>query len=99
MNGTKLFSADGGRRWDFHGKEIYKSLITISVEAVKLVALINGGAVVALTRLSWPGLSCQRARWVKPSATLSQSESLDVYVNKPEIEIDNNLVENANWPG
>jgi hypothetical protein len=48
MNGTKRFSPDGGRRWDFHPEETYKSLITISVEALKMVALINGGAAVAL---------------------------------------------------
>jgi hypothetical protein len=48
MNGTKRFSPDEGRRWDFHPEETYKSLITISVEALKMVALINGGAAVAL---------------------------------------------------
>ncbi len=47
MNG-KGFSSDGGRRRDFHPEETYKSLITISVEALKLVALINGGAAVAI---------------------------------------------------
>jgi hypothetical protein len=48
MNGKKGFLPDGGRRWDFHPEETYKSLITISVEAPKLVALLNGGAAVAL---------------------------------------------------
>ena len=48
MNGKKGFPPDGGRRWDFHPEETYKSLITISVEALKMVALINGGAAVAL---------------------------------------------------
>lgn len=48
MNGTKRFSPDGGRRWDFHPEETYKSLITISVEALKTLALVNGGAAVAI---------------------------------------------------
>lgn len=34
--------------WDFHPEETYKSLTTISVEALKALALINGGAAVAI---------------------------------------------------
>ena len=32
----------------FHPEETYKSLITISVELLKALALINGGAAVAI---------------------------------------------------
>jgi hypothetical protein len=35
-------------KWDFHPEETYKSLTTISVEALKTLALINGGAAVAI---------------------------------------------------
>ena len=48
MNGFKGFSPEKRKRWDFHPEETYKSLITISVEALKMVALVNGGAAVAL---------------------------------------------------
>lgn len=47
MNG-KGFSSPPKGKWDFHPAEIYKSLITISVEALKMLALVNGGAAVAL---------------------------------------------------
>jgi hypothetical protein len=46
MNG-KGFSAQKAK-WDFHPEETFKSLITISVEALKTLALVNGGAAVAL---------------------------------------------------
>jgi hypothetical protein len=47
MNG-KGFPPGQKTRWDFHPEETYKSLITISVEALKLLALVNGGAAVAI---------------------------------------------------
>lgn len=34
--------------WEWHLAETYKALITISVEALKLLALANGGAAVAV---------------------------------------------------
>jgi hypothetical protein len=37
---------------EWHIKETYKGLITISIEALKALALINGGAAVAL-RSTW----------------------------------------------
>jgi hypothetical protein len=38
MNGFKGFSPEKRKRWDFHPEETYKSLITISVEALKMAA-------------------------------------------------------------
>jgi len=35
-------------KWDFHPEETYKSLITITIEVLKTLALVNGGAAVAL---------------------------------------------------
>src|SRR5690348_3532587 len=34
--------------WQWHIAETYKGLITLSVEALKMVALVNGGAAVAV---------------------------------------------------
>ena len=34
--------------WEWHIKETYKGLITISIEALKALALVNGGAAVAI---------------------------------------------------
>jgi hypothetical protein len=34
--------------WEWHIQETYKGLITLSVEALKALALVNGGAAVAL---------------------------------------------------
>jgi hypothetical protein len=34
-------------KWDFHPQETYKSLISIAIEALKALALVNGGAAVA----------------------------------------------------
>jgi hypothetical protein len=34
--------------WEWHIKETYKGLITLSVELVKMLALVNGGAAIAL---------------------------------------------------
>lgn len=34
--------------WEWHIEETYKALITISIEALKLLALVNGGAAVAV---------------------------------------------------
>jgi hypothetical protein len=45
---------------DWHLQETYKSLITISVEALKLLALANGGAAVAI--LTYLG-SSSAAHW------------------------------------
>jgi hypothetical protein len=38
----------GGSSWEWHITETFKGLITLSVEAVKMLALVNGGAIVAL---------------------------------------------------
>jgi hypothetical protein len=35
-------------RWDFHLEETYKGLIPLSIEAIKMLALVNGGAAVAI---------------------------------------------------
>jgi hypothetical protein len=35
-------------RWDFHLEETYKGLIVLSIEAIKMLALVNGGAAVAI---------------------------------------------------
>jgi ABC-type sugar transport system permease subunit len=35
-------------KWDFHPEETYKSLITIAIEVLKTLALVNGGAAVAI---------------------------------------------------
>jgi len=49
MNGIKAFSGmDPKGKRSFHPEETYKSLITISVELLKALALINGGAAVAI---------------------------------------------------
>jgi hypothetical protein len=49
MNGIKAFSGtDPKGKWSFHPEETYKSLITISVELLKALALINAGAAVAI---------------------------------------------------
>jgi len=48
MKGFKDLTPEREKRWNFHPEETYKSLITISVEALKMVALINGGAAVAI---------------------------------------------------
>jgi hypothetical protein len=34
--------------WEWHIKETYKGLITIFIEALKALALVNGGAAVAI---------------------------------------------------
>jgi len=34
--------------WEWHITETYKGLITLSVELVKILALVNGGAAIAL---------------------------------------------------
>src|SRR6266436_4073369 len=44
----KYFLPGRKTKWDFHPEETYKSLITISVEALKTLALVNGGAAVAI---------------------------------------------------
>ena len=35
-------------RWDFHLEETYKGLVPLSIEAIKMLALVNGGAAVAI---------------------------------------------------
>ena len=35
-------------RWDFHLEETYKGLVPSSIEAIKMLALVNGGAAVAI---------------------------------------------------
>jgi hypothetical protein len=36
------------KAWDWHITETFKGLITLSIELVKMLALVNGGALVAL---------------------------------------------------
>jgi hypothetical protein len=43
-----LAYAQEGQLWKWHIRETFRGLITISVEVVKMLALINGGAAVAL---------------------------------------------------
>jgi hypothetical protein len=38
----------GNGPWEWHIQETYKGLITLSVELLKISALINGGAVIAI---------------------------------------------------
>jgi hypothetical protein len=40
--------AQKGERWEWHMTETFKGLITLSVELAKMLALVNGGAAVAL---------------------------------------------------
>jgi hypothetical protein len=47
MNG-KGFSSPPKGRWDFHLEETYKGLIPLSIEAIKMLGLVNGGAAVAI---------------------------------------------------
>jgi len=44
----KSFSSPPKGRWDFHLEETYKGLIPLSIEAFKMLALVNGGAAVAI---------------------------------------------------
>jgi phosphate/sulfate permease len=39
---------DPNDRWEWHIAETFKGLITLSTEVVKMLALVNGGAAVAL---------------------------------------------------
>ena len=45
--------------WQWHLSETYKGLITLSVEALKMLALVNGGAAVAV--LTYLGSLVSRA--------------------------------------
>jgi hypothetical protein len=41
-------SSWGGSSWEWHITETFKGLIQLSVEVVKMLALVNGGAIIAL---------------------------------------------------
>lgn len=57
---TKLIDLSGVMdKWDFHPQETYKSLISIAIEALKALALVNGGAAVAI--LAYLGNVASRA--------------------------------------
>jgi hypothetical protein len=58
-------SAPQRREW--HREETYKSLITISVECLKMLALVNGGAAVAL--LTYMGNLVSRSNRAPPHIT------------------------------
>jgi hypothetical protein len=45
---NKPAPAPSNRPWEWHIQETYKGLITLSVELLKISALVNGGAVIAI---------------------------------------------------
>jgi hypothetical protein len=63
MNGMKGFPPNRSP-FDFHPEETFKSLITISIELLKMLALVNGGAAVAL--LAYLGNLASRASGARP---------------------------------
>jgi hypothetical protein len=43
-----LIGKENGDPWKWHLEETYKALVPLSIEALKILALANGGACVAL---------------------------------------------------
>jgi hypothetical protein len=48
MHRSEIKPAETRGPWKWHIEEVFKGLVTLGVESLKIMALINGGAAVAI---------------------------------------------------